>query len=171
GRRPLQCPLGCGRRPRYAILRADADGPVSVPARWGWQRSLARRGLTLERDDRLGASGLWRPAAASRRCLMPAQAWHERTGAKGSRQRWSLRPRRGAFTLAGLWKTTPAGEAFAIVTTAAHPRIPHLHDRMPVTLGPEPAGAWRDPDRGWAAAPTDTGAADSTCCATADANN
>ncbi len=155
----------------YALVRAEAGGTVLAPARWGWQRSFAKRGLTLARDDRLGDSGLWRPAAATRRCLVPALAWHEWTGPTGSRQRWSLRPQRKRFTLAGLWEATPAGAAFAIVTTAAHPTIAQVHDRMPVALGPDHAAAWLDSEQDWDAVLARAGASEADYRATTDADD
>jgi putative SOS response-associated peptidase YedK len=52
-------------------------------------------------------------------------------------------PRTGPFAFAGPWERWSRGadadaiDSFAIVTTAANPRIRLLHDRMSVILAPQ----------------------------------
>ena len=52
------------------------------------------------------------------------------------------------FSFAGLWSLWqgPGGllESFAVITTAASGELAHIHDRMPVIIGPDEYGIWLD---------------------------
>ena len=159
------------KRPR----RTERDGPAVRQLRvltWGlvpsWAKdpSIGNRMINA-RSETLLDTAAYRKAAASRRCLVPADGWYEwqasptATDAKG-------RPRKqpffvhladgGRLTFAGLyefwrdrnrpdddpeaWRTT-----FTIITTAAEPGLDRIHDRMPLVLPPDRWADWLDPTR------------------------
>ena len=158
-------------RPR----RTDRDGPAVRQLRvltWGlvpsWAKdpSIGNRMINA-RSETLLDTAAYRKAAASRRCLVPADGWYEwqasptATDAKG-------RPRKqpffvhladgGQLAFAGLyefwrdrnrpdddpeaWRTT-----FTIITTDAEPGLDRIHDRMPLVLPPDRWADWLDPTR------------------------
>ena len=109
----------------------------------------------------------YRRAAASRRCLVPAEGWYEWQSspvAKDARGRPRKQPffvrRSDEQTLAmagiyGFWKDSslpkddPAAwlVTFAIVTTAAEAGLDRIHPRQPLVLEPPDWGPWLDPAR------------------------
>lgn len=140
-----------------------------VPS-WSKDRSGAARMINA-RAEGLLEKPAFRRAAASRRCLVPADGWYEwqrsttATDAKG-------RPRKqpffisavagGPIAFAGLyefWREPQTGAGgvddpddparwlttFAIVTTAAEPGLEAIHDRMPLVLPRDRWDDWLDP--------------------------
>ncbi|MBR9814047.1 SOS response-associated peptidase [bacterium] len=84
---------------------------------------------------------------ASQRCVVPASAYFEWTGPKGSKQCHAVAPEQaGGFVFAGLWESwTRDGESvdsFTIVTVSAHPSIEWLHHRMPLMLNDGDIDCW-----------------------------
>ncbi|HEY5300411.1 MAG TPA: SOS response-associated peptidase [Acetobacteraceae bacterium] len=84
-------------------------------------------------------SGMFRAALASRRCLVPADAFYE----------WRVIGRRDGAPLAfaGLWEgwRSPDGNtvrSFAILTTSANATMAVLHDRIPVILEEDQWPIW-----------------------------
>jgi putative SOS response-associated peptidase YedK len=86
-----------------------------------------------------------------RRCLFPADGFYEWKRDGERKQPYFVRLKSGGpLAFAGLWEswTGPNGEeqeSAAIVTTTASRSIAHIHDRMPVILGPEAFDFWLDP--------------------------
>lgn len=97
------------------------------------------------------SASTFRDAFAKRRCIVPASAWYEWTGEKGSKTKHRFARGDGkAIWFAGLWDrcTTPdAGEvrSFTILTGPSAGWLSDYHDRAPVILEPEEWGAWLDP--------------------------
>ena len=100
------------------------------------------------RSETAATSPMFRDALASRRCLIPADAFYEwRTVADG-KQPYAIARRDGApLVFAGLWEgwRSPDGEVlrtFAILTTAANGLMSSLHERMPVIVEEEDRATW-----------------------------
>jgi putative SOS response-associated peptidase YedK len=95
---------------------------------------------------------MFKAALASRRCLIPADAFYEWRAMPYGKQPYAIARRDGApVTFAGIWEgwRDPAGEivrTFAILTTAANGTMSQLHERMPVILEPDAWSAWLAPD-------------------------
>jgi putative SOS response-associated peptidase YedK len=128
----------------------------STLARWGLVPSWAKdpkfgaRGINA-RVETLGSVPAYRAAFRNRRCLVPANAFFEWSGAAGRRTRWRVELQdRPLFALAGLWerwidpRSDEAVETYTIVTTAANETIAPLHDRMPVIVEPDRYVDWLD---------------------------
>ncbi len=121
-----------------------------IPA-WAKDRKLASR-LINARVETVAERPSFRDALRRRRCLVPADGFYEwaaRTG--GARQPVHIAlPGRRCFAIAGLWESwqDPEGvriESCTLLTTAAHPKLRALHDRMPVILDPADYASWLDP--------------------------
>lgn len=100
------------------------------------------------RSETAGGSGMFRGALASRRCLIPADAFYEWKAMVDGKQpyaivRWDGQP----VVFAGIWEgwRAPDGEtmrSFAILTTSANGTMSQLHERMPVILEAADWPAW-----------------------------
>ena len=100
------------------------------------------------RSETAGTSGMFRGALASRRCLVPADAFYEWKAMADGKQPYAIARTDGApIAFAGLWEgwRDLAGETlrtFTILTTAANDDMARLHDRMPVILEAADWPAW-----------------------------
>lgn len=100
------------------------------------------------RSETAAASGMFRGALASRRALVPCEAFYEWRAMPDGKQPYAIARRDGApLAFAGLWEGWRAldGETvrtFAILTTAANATMAALHERMPVVLDQEDWPVW-----------------------------
>lgn len=114
-------------------------------AQMTWGFPLARKGargqplkprpVNNARADKL-SSPFWSASFRTRRCLIPASAFAEAEGPKGSKTRtWFTLPDSELMAIAGLWRNSAEfGEAYTMVITDANPQVARVHDRMPVIL-------------------------------------
>lgn len=156
------------RKPR---VDGDSDEPEDrepvrklVAPRWGlvpsWSKS-AKSGASMinARVETVATKPAFRRAFSSRRCLLPAEGYYEwydtqLTDAKGKpvKQPFFIRPAdERLLVMAGIyefWKDPDSGEwltSCAVITTTATDSLGHIHDRMPMVIGPESWDAWLDP--------------------------
>jgi len=100
------------------------------------------------RSETAAGSGMFRGALASRRCLVPADAFYEWKAMADGKQPYAIARWDGApLAFAGLWEgwRDPSGEVmrtFAILTTSANVTMQQLHERMPVILEAPDWPAW-----------------------------
>lgn len=103
------------------------------------------------RSETCAGTSTFRDAFAKRRCIVPASAWFEWTGPRGSKTKHRfMRADYDMIWFAGLWDrvTTPdAGEiaSFTILTAPATGWMRDYHDRVPVILESEDWTGWLDP--------------------------
>ena len=125
-------------------------------ARWGLIPSWTKDPNDLPahfnaRSETAAEKASFKTAMRHRRVLIPASGFYEwrRDGQKRSQPYW-VRPRHGGIVaFGGLMETyaEPGGsevDTAAILTTAASRDIAHIHDRMPVVIGPEHFEQWLD---------------------------
>ena len=135
------------------LVRNDSDGELELQEmKWGlvpfYDKADKPRGLINARSETAPDKAAFKKAFATRRCLVPATGFYE--WAKPSRDRHHYTPAQGLFALAGLWQPHRQSDGttidtFAILTTAANDMLQRVHDRMPVILGSNAAGAWLAP--------------------------
>ena len=137
---PTQAALVVRRHPETGERRLDA-------LRWGLVPHFTKDLKACKRPinaraETIATSGMFRGALASRRCLVPADAFYEWKAVADGKQPYAIARTDGApLAFAGLWEgwRSPEGETlrtFTIATTAG-PDMEGLHDRMPVILEPE----------------------------------
>jgi putative SOS response-associated peptidase YedK len=135
---PTQDAMVIRRHPETGERRLDLLRWGLVP---GWTKDLktARQPINA-RSETAGTSGMFKGALASRRCLVPADAFYEWRALADGKQPYAIARSDGApVTFAGIWEgwRAPDGEVvrtFAILTTSANGTMAQLHDRMPVIL-------------------------------------
>ncbi|MPQ99888.1 SOS response-associated peptidase [Modestobacter sp. I12A-02628] len=122
-----------------------------VPS-WAKDPSVGSRMLNA-RVESLTEKPAFRKAAATRRCLVPADGWYEwspRTDGPG-KQPWYTTPADGSvLAFAGLWEVWGTGEdrlyTCTVVTAPAVGALAAVHDRMPLVLPPDRWADWVDPE-------------------------
>jgi putative SOS response-associated peptidase YedK len=143
-RDPEGLPTGGGHRE----LRAVRWG--LVPS-WAKDVSVGNRMLNA-RAESLTDKPAFKKAAASRRCLVPADGWYEWAKRLDSptKQPYFITPQDGSvLAFAGLWEVWGRGEdrlyTCTVVTAPAVGALTEIHDRMPLVLPPDRWAAWLDP--------------------------
>ena len=120
-------------------VRVAAEGEVEIaPMRFGWPSPSSKAGPVFN----FKSEG--RKFGDSRRCLIPASAFFEFTGAKypKTKHRFTLADGQ-PFCIAGLWKPGEGNQpdAFTMLTTSPGPDVAPIHGWQIVVL---PPGMWRD---------------------------
>lgn len=125
-------------------------------ARWGlvpsFKKSLKDGPTPFNaRAERLGSSGMYRSAFASRRAVTPASGFYERRKVSDL-QSFYITPRDGSMlAFAGLyewWRDPTTGQWLLSTTIVTHPpqgEMASVHDREPLYLADELRDAWLDP--------------------------
>jgi len=158
------------------LTRAGRGDPGAETTRqlrlltWGlvpsWSRDVkvGLRMTNARSESLLGKSSFAR-AAASRRCLVPADGWYEwqvsptAVDAKGKPRKQPFfihRSDGGPMAMAGLyefWRDRSLAEddpdarltTYTIITTAAEPGLDRIHDRQPLVLDRAAWDEWLDP--------------------------
>jgi putative SOS response-associated peptidase YedK len=121
------------------VVRAIEGGAELTQMRWGFIADRPKAGpvTNFRAEGRRFSHG---------RCLIPATAFFEFTGARYPKTRWRFSEAgRPWFCLAGLWRAYQTAEGpsdrFTLLTTAPGPDMAPYHDRQVVVL---PRGAWAD---------------------------
>ena len=121
-----------------AVRVAATDEAEVVPMRFGWPAPRPKASPVFN----FRSEG--RSFAGSNRCLIPASAFFEFTGAKypKTKHRFGLADGQ-PFSIAGLWKPGKGNQpdAFTMLTTEPGPDVAPIHGRQVAVL---PPGAWRD---------------------------
>jgi putative SOS response-associated peptidase YedK len=151
------------------IVRIGPHGERELTlVRWGlipsWVKDPnAFTTLLNARTDTVLQKASFKNAMKYRRCLVPADAFYEWTGAAGHKRPHMIRPiidgaPRGSgdatnlpctMGFAGLWEHWMSAdgsemESMAILTTEANRTVAQIHDRMPVILPASDWDAWLD---------------------------
>lgn len=111
---------------------------------WGFSPPwLAGKRVINARQETLLQKPLFVEGFLHHRLALPASAYYEwAPGPAGQKERFRLGYDQGPFYLAGVGKSFPQGAACVVITTAAHPSIASIHDRMPLLLRDDDLPAW-----------------------------
>jgi putative SOS response-associated peptidase YedK len=114
---------------------------------WARDRREAARRINA-RAETLLERPAFRDAFLTHRCLIPADGFYEWEKAGGHSRPVLIRRADGRpFALAGLWarwleQPDQPFYSCTIITTRPTPQLAHIHDRMPVILGPRARETW-----------------------------
>lgn len=142
-------------QPVAIVRNTERGGREMALVRWGlipsWVKDpRAFRMLINARSEGAADKPSFRAAMRHKRCLVPADAFYEWTGAAGSKRPHLVRPRGGGLMgLAAIYENWLGAdgseiETMAILTTAANATMAPVHDRMPVIIPPEHFDVWLD---------------------------
>lgn len=137
------------------IARGRGGVLKKVVMRWGlepgWMTEPPVKPVFNARAETVSQKPMFREAFRKRRCLVPADAFFEWTGATGRKTRWRLSAADGApLVFAGIWELRKQGEqtilTYAVVTVEPNAEAAEVHDRMPAVLPKTAQDIWLDPD-------------------------
>lgn len=119
----------------------EAQGAELVQRRWSWPGPGGKPVYNYRSDGREFASG---------RCLIVADGFFEFTthsDPKSRRKHKWLFTLKGEpwFAIAGLWRSTPVGEAFTMLTAEPGPDVAPYHHRQVAVLTRDEWFRWLDP--------------------------
>ena len=126
---------------RAPIIRRGGVGAELVQRRWSWPGPGGKPVYNFRSDGREFASG---------RCLIPADGFYEFTTPEVPRvdkrkDKWLFtKTHESWFCIAGLWRTSEAGEAFTMLTAPPGPDVAPYHDRQIVILARDTWAGWLD---------------------------
>jgi putative SOS response-associated peptidase YedK len=146
---PTQAAMVVRRHPDTGERRLDLLHWGLVPA-WTKDLKAARKPINARAETAAG-SGMFKSALATRRCLVPADAFYEWLVCVDGKQPYAIARVDGApLAFAGVWEgwRGPDGailRSFAILTIHANAPMQKLHERMPVILERADWSAWLDP--------------------------
>ncbi|RJQ36872.1 SOS response-associated peptidase [Candidatus Parcubacteria bacterium] len=137
---------------------SSSDPEKIVAMKWGirppWFRGTRGRsdGIINVRAENLWDKPTFRRALAERRCLVPADGFHEWQKTSGGKKipfRF-FRKDEDIFAFAGIWEADTASDGslvrtFAILTTEPNELVAPVHNRMPVILPLAAERQWLDP--------------------------
>jgi putative SOS response-associated peptidase YedK len=120
------------------IVRRREDGQVElVQLRWSWPAPNGKPVYNFRSEGRRFGSG---------RCLIPADGFYEFTDPeppapkRGRKTKWLFTlTNEPWFCIAGLWRPSPQGDAFTMLTVEPGPDVAPYHNRQIVVL---PAADW-----------------------------
>ena len=125
------------------IVRASNEAGTAelVQRRWSWPGPNNKPVYNFRSEGREFASG---------RCLILADGFYEFTAPADPKQKrkdkWLFtHANEDWFCIAGIWRSTDAGEAFTMLTTSPGPDVARYHSRQVVVLDRGDRGAWLDP--------------------------
>lgn len=134
-------------RKGYVVRNVDGSRQIET-MRWGFPPPTGAKGPVV--NVRNLTSPFWRTALAvpERRCLIPATSFSEwnvtpdpMTGKKTLH--WFSLPSRPIFALAGIWRPTDTGGAYACLTCEPNPFVGNIHPKaMPVILYDDDHERW-----------------------------
>ncbi|MGH2467670.1 MAG: SOS response-associated peptidase, partial [Candidatus Limnocylindrales bacterium] len=133
------------------VVRPEADEPRRLEEyRWGlipsWAKSPAvGHKMINARAETVATSGAFKRSFATKRCIVPADAFYEWLRREdGPNQPYLIRRRDGLpLAFAGLWSAWHDDtndlwlRSCTIITTRANELMARIHDRMPVVLAAE----------------------------------
>jgi putative SOS response-associated peptidase YedK len=133
-------------RPGWVVTESEGGRSLTV-MRWGFPPPQAAKGPVV--NVRNLSSPFWRTALSKpeRRCLVPATSfseWSARSAETGKATlHWFSVPSRPIFAMAGLWRPTETGSAYAFLTTEPNSIVGAIHPKaMPVILDEADHEAW-----------------------------
>lgn len=140
-----------------AAIHASDSRAIEL-MRWGLIPSWSKRDKNLPepylaRDDKLTSSGMYSESFKSRRCIIPAVAYAEYEGEKGSKREVWLEPTSGpVIALAGLWDEwcgpNQVVRSCTMITTSPNALVSQYNHRMPAVLANHDAiDIWLDVER------------------------
>ncbi len=148
----MKTAAGPGQLPPAEDVRINNEAPVMVatgnavdlvPMRWSFLPARAGRSPVFN----FRSEG--RTFANSKRCLVPASAFFEFTGAKSPKNKWRFALKGSpVLAMAGLWREEDDRERrFTILTTSPGRDVKPFHDRQVVILPPQDWAHWLYLDR------------------------
>ncbi|MBE6698469.1 MAG: SOS response-associated peptidase [Ruminococcaceae bacterium] len=126
--------------PAMVVLEQDRAPLVSV-MRWGYTGSSSRL-LINARAETAAQKPTFCADLSMRRCVIPTTGFFEWSHDADKQKYLFTLDASPLLYLGGIWRPSPEGGQFAILTTAANDSMRPYHHRMPVLLSPSDVRPW-----------------------------
>ena len=124
------------------IANSRALRPTPFAMTWGYTLPGGKR-LINARSESAAEKPVFREGMLKRRCLIPASCYFEWSRCGKASMKYAIRPEgAGQMYMAGLYRLEEGRPVFTILTREPAPQIAFIHNRMPVILSRDAAGAW-----------------------------
>lgn len=128
--------------PIVRSIEGERGSGELVNRRWSWPSPKGKPVYNFRSEGR---------AFASNRCLILADGFYEFTDPSESKQKrldkwlFTMTDHRW-FCIAGIWRESPQGEAFSMLTMDAGPDVAPYHHRQIIPLTRDQWADWLDPE-------------------------
>jgi putative SOS response-associated peptidase YedK len=118
------------------VITGGADSAVSFEnLRWGFKKWDGKGVIINARSETLETKGMFKHLLVAGRCVVPAAEYYEWEKQEKRKIKHFVKDKEGNLLfMAGLYRNTPEGREFVIITKNADETIAKIHDRMPVIL-------------------------------------
>ena len=118
------------------VIVGHSDGVVSFQdLRWGFRKWDGKGVIINARAETLKTQRLFAPLLTAGRCVVPAREYYEWERQGRTKQKYFIKDAAGHLLfMAGLYRDTPEGREFVIITKEACGSAADIHGRMPVML-------------------------------------
>ncbi len=113
---------------------------IPVPGTWGYPGYKNKGVIINARSESVAEKPFFRDGILRHRCIIPTNGYYEWSKSK-VKYRFNL-PDSPMVYLAGIYRNTPDGIRFVVITTRADESVSPIHDRMPVILTFDMMDAW-----------------------------
>jgi len=125
------------RPTNYApIISQNDDGVYFESAKWGFKPYKGTGVIFNARSETIGVKPMFAKSAREKRCVVPASEYFEwKDIGKKKKQKHHIKDKEGNILyMAGLYRDTPNGREFVIITKNPCGEVADIHDRMPAVL-------------------------------------
>ncbi len=125
------------------VLRAGNSKIVAEVMEWGYHSPVDGKLMINARAETVQERPMFRNDYEERRCIIPANKFYEwkKINSK-SKEKYEFYILEQKLYLAGIYKKTPQGERFTILTKNAEGCMKEIHHRMPVILPGDELERW-----------------------------
>ncbi|MCL2500271.1 MAG: SOS response-associated peptidase [Defluviitaleaceae bacterium] len=126
------------------VITGGVTGTVSFESlRWGFKKWDGKGVIINARSETLETKGMFKQHLVAGRCVVPASEYYEWEQQGKQKVKHFIKDREGNLLfMAGLYRNTPEGREFVIITKDAYGEAEKIHDRMPVILRAEQIEDW-----------------------------
>ena len=126
------------------VILSHGNGEVSFESlRWGFKRYDGKNVIINARAETLETKNIFSRLLNFGRCVVPAREYYEWKNAGREKIKHFVKDKdENILFMAGLYRNTPDGREFVIITKDACGEVKEIHDRAPVILQANQIEQW-----------------------------
>jgi len=126
------------------VITDDGDDAVSFEnIQWGFKKWDGKGVIINARVETIEIKSMFKGLLHAGRCVVPANEYFEWARRGNKKIKHFVKDADGNFLfMAGLYKNTPDGKNYVIITKEAYGPAAEIHDRMPVVLKADQIELW-----------------------------
>lgn len=127
------------------IISQNNDGVYLENAKWGFKSYTGTGVIFNARSETVDSKPVFAKSVEDKRCVVPASEYFEwqDMGKKQKKKKHHAKDKDGNILyMAGLYRDTPDGREYVVITKESYGEVANIHDRMPVLLKVNQISAW-----------------------------